>query len=156
MQIRPVTVEDASGIADLMNHLSARAMRIESGPWSAQDSEAWLGAMPPGTLHLAAIDETDGLVGIQHVRPAGLNAAEIGTYIQSDYQKQGVGTVLFQNMRERMQVLGTHMVWATIRPHETGALHYYRQQGFEVIRVEACRVRVRWRDITALQSMPPP
>lgn len=151
MQIRPVTVDDAPSVATLMNRLSASALQSTTGPWSADDCEAWLATLPEGSLHLGAVDNERGLIGIQQMRPAGKGVAEIDTFIALEHQSEGVGTQLFEAMRQRMEVVGTHMVWATIRPHQRGALHYYRRLGFEVVEVQACRVRVRWRDVGALQ-----
>ncbi|TNE92683.1 MAG: GNAT family N-acetyltransferase [Deltaproteobacteria bacterium] len=155
MYVRPVTADDAPGINALMNPIHALGLHADRGPWTVDDQQAFIQSIPRGGVLLAAVDGEE-IVGLQDVRPAGDKQAEIHTFVKLGRHGEGIGTALFDAMQLRVEALGTQVLWATMRAHDAGAVEFYKRLGFEVVGIEASRVRARWRVIPRADPLDEP
>ncbi|WP_299935242.1 GNAT family N-acetyltransferase [uncultured Pelagimonas sp.] len=72
----------------------------------------------------------------------------VGTHIDPDAARQGIGKALFTQTRETARLNGLRFLDAAIGDQNAGGLAYYERIGFETYATEPGRVRKRY-DVSA-------
>ena len=132
--VRPVTSQDASALADLINPI------IRAGGTTALQSEftpealdhAYLTGPQVLCCHIA-LDEAGQAAAFQTLgRYPGLpdDVGDIGTFAALDCKQNGAGSALFEATKARASELGHSAINATIRADNTGGLAFYTKLGF--------------------------
>jgi L-amino acid N-acyltransferase YncA len=155
IRIRPVRVEDAEGVVNVLNPL------IRSGEntaldrvYTVREERAFISAFPARGIFNIAERASDGvIVGLQNVEPfatytdAFAHVGIIGTYVDPSGHRQGIGRLLFEATRLAAQKKGYEKFFAFVRADNTGALEFYKRIGFEVIGVAKRHTRIKGRYI---------
>jgi L-amino acid N-acyltransferase YncA len=155
IRIRPVRVEDAEGVAKVLNPL------ILSGENTALDrvvteeeERAFISGFPVrGVFHVAERAEDEVIVGFQNIEPfatytdAFAHVAVIGTYVDQSGQRQGIGRLLFEATRLAAKEKGYEKFIAFVRADNAAGLAFYKRIGFEVIGVAKRHAKIKGRYI---------
>jgi L-amino acid N-acyltransferase YncA len=104
IRIRPVRVEDAEGVAKVLNPLilSGENTALDRVV-TAEEERAFISGFPVrGVFHVAERAEDEVVVGFQNIEPfatytdAFAHVGIIGTYVDQSGQRQGIGRLLFE------------------------------------------------------------
>lgn len=141
--IRPVEIEDAAGIAAILNPIiAARAYTVIDSQVSVEDERAFIRRFPSRGVFLVAIDEPGGaVVGFQDVAPfddstythAFDHVGVIGTYVDLSRRRQGIGGRLFAATLEAARAKGYEKLFSYVRADNEAGLNAYVKQGFRVV-----------------------
>ena len=139
--IRPVNVEDAELIAQLLNSIiDTERYTVMEGPMTAEKLLSYMQASPDQRIFNVAISDDDGRVlGTQSIdpHPTGLAAfrhvGDISTFISFDAHRMGIGQNLSQRTFKEAKARGYKKITAMIRADNPGAIAFYLNQGFNVI-----------------------
>lgn len=133
--VRAVRPDDASELADLLNHIIARGgtTALEQ-PFTAEALAAKFLTGPEVICCFVAIDPVSGrLEGWQTLlRNPSLpeTIGDIGTFARMGSTRRGVGSALFAATRAEARQQGLAAINATIRADNTGGLAFYSRMGF--------------------------
>ena len=135
LTVRPVDVDDAAELAELLNEVIAAggttALEVPFTPEGLD--EAYLTGP---TVHccFVAEDEDGELLGFQTLgRHPGLpdDVGDIATFAAVGATRRGIGSELLEATGPRAVELGIKAINATIRSDNVGGLAFYAGQGFE-------------------------
>ncbi|MBV8215470.1 MAG: GNAT family N-acetyltransferase [Verrucomicrobia bacterium] len=155
IRIRPVRIEDAEAIINLLNPL------IEAGEstaldtvFTAEEERIFISEFPVrGVFHAAEQTEDGTIVGFQNVEPFATytdgfaHVGVIGTYVERSGHRQGIGRLLFEATRLAAKDKGYEKFFAFVRADNVGALAFYKRIGFEVIGVAKRHAKIKGRYI---------
>jgi L-amino acid N-acyltransferase YncA len=155
IRIRPVCVEDAQGVVNVLNPL------IQAGESTALDrlftleeERIFIGAFPARGIFNVAEKTGDGvIVGFQNVEPfatysdAFAHVGVIGTYVDPSGHRQGIGRLLFEATRLAAKEKGYEKLFAFVRADNAGGLAFYKRIGFAVIGIAKRHAKIRGRYI---------
>jgi L-amino acid N-acyltransferase YncA len=155
IRIRPVRLEDAEGVVQVLNPL------IESGRHTALDrvftvdeERTFIRAFPVrGVFQIAERVDDGRIVGFQNVEPfatytdAFAHVGVIGTYVDPSGHRQGIGRLLFEATRLAAKEKGYEKFFAFVRADNIAALSFYTRIGFEVIGVAKAQAKIKDRYI---------
>jgi L-amino acid N-acyltransferase YncA len=155
IRIRPVRVEDAEGVAKVLNPL------ILSGENTALDrvvtveeERAFISGFPVrGVFHVAERAEDEVIVGFQNVEPfatytdAFAHVGIIGTYVDPSGQRQGIGRLLFEATRLAAKEKRYEKFSAFVRSDNAAGLAFYKRIGFEMIGVAKRHAKIKGKYI---------
>lgn len=155
IRIRPVRVEDAEGIVNVLNPL------VETGEstaldtvFTAEEERIFIREFPiRGLFHVA--EQTDGgtIVGFQNVEPfatytaAFAHVGVIGTYVDHSEHRQGIGRLLFEATRWAAKEKGYEKLFGFVRADNVTGLAFYKRIGFEVIGIAKRHAKIKGRYI---------
>ena len=106
--------------------LRAKVLR----PGLAVDRVGFPGDDDPGTFHLAAVDDTDTVVGIVSLIPDGAAGVRLRSMaVDPALQGSGVGRLLIEAAVERLRAAGAQRVWCNARDPAIG---FYERLGWAV------------------------
>ena len=106
--------------------LRARVLR----PGLPPDQVAFPGDDDPGTVHLAAVDDDDAVVGILALLPDGDAGVRLRSMaVEPSMQGAGVGRALVEAAVERLRAEGVTRVWCNARDTAVG---FYERLGWTV------------------------
>jgi len=135
LDIRPVRLEDAAELADLLNQIIARGgtTALEAPFTPKALAEAYLTG-PDVICCFVAVDRARGrLEGFQTLGYyPGLpeDVGDIGTFARIGSVQRGVGSMLFAATSAQARRRGLASINATIRADNTGGLAFYSRLGF--------------------------
>lgn len=136
LEVRPARVDDAPGLAELLNAVIARGgtTALET-PFTPELLDAvYLTGAKVICCFVAVDPESGRLEGFQTLgRYDGLpeGYGDIGTFARVDGTQRGVGSALFAATQAEARRLGLVGINATIRADNTGGLKFYGRMGFE-------------------------
>lgn len=153
IRIRPVRVEDAEGVANVLNPL------IQAGESTALDrvfttdeERIFISGFPTrGVFNVAEKTEDGVIVGFQNVEPFATytnsfaHVGVIGTYVDPSGHRQGIGRLLFEATRLAAKDRGYEKLFAFVRADNAGALAFYKRIGFEVIGTAKRHAKIKGR-----------
>ncbi len=152
LRIRAARLEDAAGLVAVLNPI------IEDGrytvldrPFSAQQERDYLAAFPARGLFLVAERGDGSLAGFQSMEPfasytgAFDHVGIMGTFVDLEQRREGVGRLLFDELRPRALRLGYQKIFTTIRSDNEASLGFHRALGFEVVGTARRQARIRGR-----------
>jgi L-amino acid N-acyltransferase YncA len=145
VMIRPVrrdSIEDAAGIADVLNNvIAAGRYTALTGHWTGEAELAFLQSFlrPRSQVFVAEVEGR--IAGLQSVEPfvsytsTMAHVAHCGTYVHSDFRGQGIGKRLAAATFDFARAHGYEKVVIYVLADNEGGLAYYRSLGFEPLGV---------------------
>ncbi len=154
VHIRQAQHRDADGISAFLQKLTAIGLRTL--PDTADYVLDRYIDHPDILSCCLAVSEADAPLGLQVLLRASAGneygVAQgwgiIGTHIDPDAARQGIGKALFTQTRETARLNGLRFLDAAIGDQNAGGLAYYERMGFETYAIEPGRVRKRY-DVSA-------
>src|SRR5512136_877972 len=138
--IRDAREEDLPAIVDIYNQSipSGRAT-ADTRPISVADRIEWFRDFDPKRRPIWVAEDEGRVVGcvylssFYHARPAYDKTAEISTYVATDYQRKGLGTLLKTKMIEACPRLGVENVISMYFDHNEATEKVNQRLGFKVV-----------------------
>ncbi len=158
--VRDAVASDASAIMRIYNReVLETTATLDAEPRTLEEQIRWLAERSGG--HVVIVVEVDGAVaGFASLSPFKPRAAyrptvENSVYVDPDYQRQGLGRILMNEIIDRARLFGFHSVIARIAEGNPGSVALHEGFGYEVVGVEreVGRKFGRWLDVTELQLM---
>jgi L-amino acid N-acyltransferase YncA len=155
IRIRPVRVEDAEGVAKVLNPLilSGENTALDRVV-TAEEERAFISGFPArGVFHVAERAEDEVIVGFQNIEPfatytdAFAHVGIIGTYVDLSGQRQGIGRLLFEATRLAAKEKGYEKFSAFVRADNAAGLAFYKRIGFEMIGVAKRHAKIKGKYI---------
>ena len=155
IRIRPVRVEDAEGIVNVLNPLiQAGTSTALDRVFTADEERIFISAFPPrGVFNVAEKTDDGAIVGFQNVEPfatytdAFAHVGVIGTYVALSGHRQGIGRLLFEATRLIAKDKGYEKFSAFVRADNVAGLAFYKRIGFEVIGTAKRHAKIKGRYI---------
>jgi L-amino acid N-acyltransferase YncA len=149
IQIRPVRIEDAEAIINVLNPLIVAGQSTAlDRVFTAEQEQKFIKDFPVrGIFHVAEQGET--IVGFQNVEPfatytdAFAHVGIIGTYVDQSGQRQGIGRLLFEATRLVAKEKGYEKIFAFVRADNVSGLAFYKRIGFDVIGVAKRHAKIK-------------
>jgi L-amino acid N-acyltransferase YncA len=150
IRIRPVRLEDAEGLARVLNPLIASgSYTVLDRSFTVDEERNFIRSFPErGIFHVAQQEPGDLIVGFQNVEPfstytqAFAHVGVIGTYLDPSGQRKGIGRLLFESTRWAAREKGYEKFFAFVRADNTGALSFYKRIGFSVIGIAKQQAKI--------------
>jgi len=158
--IRDAVDADAESLARIYNReVLETTATLDVEPRSLEDQRRWLSDRSGG--HAVIVIEIDGdVVGFASLSPFKERAAyrptvENSVYVDSAFQRRGLGRLLMAEIIDRARLHGFHSVIARIGEGNPGSIALHEGFGYEVVGVEreVGRKFGRWLDVTEMQLM---
>ena len=138
--IRDANEADLPAIVDIYNQSipSGRAT-ADTCPVSVADRVEWFRQFDPARRPIWVAEDQGHVVGcvylswFYHARPAYDKTAEISTYIATEYQRKGIGTLLKRKMIEACPRLGIENVISMYFDHNEATERVNKRLGFQVV-----------------------
>ena len=137
LQLRPATIDDRAAIRevaratwhDTYDELDADSIDTTIDEWYGDDAlEQALSK--PGTAFLVA--ERDGdIVGFSHGVVQNDEGDILRLSVHPDHQHEGIGTALYERLREDLQDFNMKRMRAIDLASNEGGQRFYEEQGFE-------------------------
>ncbi|MBN2098293.1 MAG: N-acetyltransferase, partial [Dehalococcoidia bacterium] len=137
---RDATEADLPAIVDIYNQsIPSGWATADMRPISVADRVDWFREFDPARRPIWVAEDDGRVVGcvylswFYHARPAYDKTAEISTYIATDYQRKGVGTLLKTKMIEACPRLGVENVISMYFDHNDATQKINGRLGFKVV-----------------------
>ncbi len=139
--VRQVIVDDAQGVADVLNPIIVEGLyTVLDTTFSVDEEKEFIAQFPEQGVFTVAVNvEKSEVVGFQNVEPfasytkAFAHVGIIGTFVGEASQGQGVSKKLFESTFEVAKQKGYEKLFAYVRSDNERALAAYLKQGFEVV-----------------------
>ena len=141
IDIRGATVDDAEGIASILNPIiTARIYTALDTPVTIDREREFIRQFPArGIFHVAVESKTGRIAGFQDVEPFAAfthafdHVGVIGTYVALDLRRQGIAARLFAATFQEAVHKGYEKLFSYVRADNEAGLNAYRAHGFRVI-----------------------
>jgi L-amino acid N-acyltransferase YncA len=155
IEIRDVRIEDAEGIAAVLNPIiAARIYTVLDTPVTVEQERDFIRTFPPRGIFLVAVDPaTDRVAGFQDVWPfadftrAFDHVGVIGTFVDLALRRQGIATRLFAATYEAARGKGYEKFFTYVRADNEAGLTTYLRQGFRMVGTAERQAKVDGRYI---------
>ena len=135
--IRPVVIEDADAIVELLNPLIAdgRYTSMKEQITVAEQIE-FINSINDISIYNIATSNEGKVLGIQDILPISAKfesnnyTGEISTFVSLEFHRSGIGTELSQATFKCAKSIGYSKLIATVRLDNPGAISFYQSQGF--------------------------
>lgn len=153
--IRAARPDDAEAIASILNRaIETRLFSALDTPFSVEAERRFIESFPARGVFLVAVRQPDDrVVGFQNVEPfasythAFEHVGVIGTYVDLDCRREGIGRQLFSAMATAAARAGYRKLFTYIRVDNPVALAAYQQQGFTIVGIARAHAHIDGRDI---------
>lgn len=149
IRIREATPDDAAAIVGILNPIiEAGAYTVLDGPLSIEDERQYITCFPQRGVFHVAVSPEGSLVGFQSVEPFASYArafdhvATIGTYVQLEQRRQGIGSRLAAATFEAARGRGFEKLFTYVRADSSGSLAFYLRLGFRVVGTAQRQARI--------------
>lgn len=140
LTLRAAQETDAQGMLGILNPIICAGVYTRMGQViSLPEQVQFIREFPEAGIFTVALwDRTQTLVGMQDVLPVEAEAGsttgfgEISTFVDLNAHRQGIGRQLTESTLRRAREKGFEQIFATIRSSNSGAISFYRSQGFRV------------------------
>ena len=140
MDFRNAVESDAEAISRLLQRLVARGKR--TNPSSVDFARSQYISNPDGVQCTVAVEEDGSVLGLQVLirttpdNPYGVEPGWgiIGTHVDPDAARRGIGKTLFARTREAARRAGIRKIDAFIAEENAEGLAYYEAMGFRTYR----------------------
>ncbi len=140
MITRDATEADLPAIVDIYNQsIPAGRSTADTSPITVSERVEWFRKFDPRKRPIWVAEDDGKVIGCVYLswfyggRPAYHKTAEISTYIASDYQRKGLGTLLKQKMIEACPQLGVENLISMYFDHNEGTTRMNEKFGFKVV-----------------------
>ncbi len=135
--IRPVVIEDADAIVELLNPLIAdgRYTSMKEQITVAEQIE-FINSINDISIYNIATSNEGKVLGIQDILPISSKfesnnyTGEISTFVSLEFHRSGIGTELSKATFKCAKSIGYSKLIATVRLDNPGAISFYQSQGF--------------------------
>ena len=153
IEIRDARIEDAEGIAAILNPIiAARCYTALDTPVTVEQEREFIRNFPPRGIFLVAVDTTSNrIVGFQDVSPfadftrAFDHVGVIGTYVDLELRRQGIATRLFAATFDAARRKGYEKLFTYVRADNETGLQTYLRQGFRIVGTAARHAKIDGR-----------
>jgi phosphinothricin acetyltransferase len=160
MELRLATLDDAEPIRQIYNlEVTTSTATFDLVPRSLEEQRAWQAERSGARAVVVA--ERDGQVcGFASLspwrdRPAYATTVEDSVYVHRDFQGQGVGRVLLEELLRTAIAHGFHACMARIVGGHAASIALHERCGFEVVGTEreVGRKFGRWLDVILMERL---
>ena len=149
--VRSASIDDAQGIIDILNPIIEEGRyTILDTPYTLEEEKDFIAAFPKnGILNVAVHPETQQVVGFQVIEAfasythAFDHVGVIGSFVHSDYMRQGIVSSLFLASFYHAKDMGYEKLFAYVRADNERALATYLKQGFEHIGIAKKHAKIQ-------------
>ncbi|WP_070968860.1 GNAT family N-acetyltransferase [Vibrio sonorensis] len=149
--VRQVTIEDAEGVANVLNPIIVEGLHtVLDTTFTTDEEKQFIATFPMGGVFTVALSEEHSqIVGFQNIEPfaqytkAFDHVGIIGTFVSKPAQGQGISKLLFQSTFEVAKQKGFEKLFAYVRSDNERALAAYTRQGFEIVGTAKKHAKVR-------------
>ena len=149
--VREAEVSDALGIINILNPIIEEGrFTILDKTFSLKEEEAFIRQFPTrGVFQVAVLEQCNTVVGFQNVEPFATYSSAfdhvgvIGTFVDSQFRRQGIAKQLFQATFYSAKDKGYEKLFAYVRGDNDRALSTYLNHGFEVIGTAKSHAKMR-------------
>lgn len=139
--VRKVQVSDALGITNILNPIIQEGRyTILDRTFTLEEEKEFIRGFPEtGVFNVALLEQSSTVAGFQNVEPFATytrafdHVGVIGTYVGSQYRKQGIAKSLFESTFKLAKLKGYEKLFAYVRGDNERALSTYINQGFVII-----------------------
>ena len=138
LNIRDATEEDLPAIVEIYNEsIPAGKSTADTQPVTVAERIDWFRSFDPKKRPIWVAEDEARIIGCIYLssfyggRPAYNKTAEISTYIATDYQGKGLGTILKQKMIEACPRLGVENLISMYFDHNETTKYLNNKFGFE-------------------------
>jgi L-amino acid N-acyltransferase YncA len=136
--LRPATESDLVAINDIYNHYVLHSTcTYQEEPELIEDRRRWFsqhGGKHP--VIVAVADERVvgwGSLSVFHARSAYRHTVENSIYLHHQYLRQGIGSLVLQELIRRARDLGHHVIIAGMDGEQAGSIALHAKFGFEKV-----------------------
>lgn len=148
--IRKATPEDAAGVFEVLSPI------VRTGMYSAIDPDLTVeqerdfiqSIHPRGWMIVAEDAESRRILGFHTLEPFAAyskvfdHVAIVGTYVELNQHRRGVGRALCAESFERAREAGFEKVFTYVRADNPRGLAFYEEMGFRVVGIAERQVKV--------------
>lgn len=153
--VRQASAEDAAAICAIYNrYVSDTTVSFEEEPVAANEMAQRIADVHAAALPWLVMLEGDKLIGYAYatkwrVRPAYRTSVETSVYLDPEYARQGVGTLLYQALLDDLRGRGLHLAIAGIAQPNEASVRLHEKLGFTKVAhfSEVGRKFGRWVDV---------
>ena len=153
--VRNAQKEDAQGIIDILNPIIKAGLHtVLDTPFSLEEEQRFIQEFPEnGVFHVATNSKKSKIVGFQNLEPfsgythAFDHVGVIGTYVDSEYRRQGIASQLFEATFEAAKTKGYEKIFTYVRSDNKIALATYIKYGFQVIGTAKKQAKIKGKYI---------
>ena len=141
LRIRPVTVDDADGVARVLNEaiLDGRYSLLDT-PFPVDAEREYIAAFPErGVFNVAELDGV-GIVAVQSLEPFSQytthehdHVLTMGTWVSEPFRRRGIGGRLAEASFTAARERGFEKVFTDIRADNLDSLAFHLALGFTVV-----------------------
>jgi L-amino acid N-acyltransferase YncA len=139
ISVRDATSNDLAAIVAIYNQsIPAGRATADTQPVTVESRRAWFGRFDPQKRPIWVAEEEDRTIGCVYLssfyegRPAYDQTAEISLYLDSDYQRRGLGSLLMQRMIDACPRLGVTTLIGMHFDHNKATHRLNQKFGFEL------------------------
>jgi phosphinothricin acetyltransferase len=151
----------AEGIRAIYNRaIESSTATFDMTPRSLSDQLEWIAEHSGAYPAVVALDAGGEVVGFGSLspyrpRPAYSTTVENSVYVHADFQRQGIGRALLDELLQLAEAHGFHAVMARVGGDNEGSVALHAACGFEMVGVEreVGRKFGRWLDVVCMQRL---
>jgi L-amino acid N-acyltransferase YncA len=141
IEIRDVRIEDAEGIAAILNPIiMARVYTALDTPVTIEQERQFIQNFPERGIFLVAVDTAvNRIIGFQDVSPfadfthAFDHVGVIGTYVDLELRRRSISKQLFEATFEAARQKGYEKFFTYVRADNEAGVHAYLHHGFRIV-----------------------
>lgn len=160
MQLRSATVADAERLCQIYNReVLETTATLDLVPRSLEDQRAYI-ADRSGALAVVVACDDDLVVGFASLsfyrdRHGYRTSVEDSVYIDRDWQRRGLGSLLLGEVLARASTHGFHACFARIVGPQEASVGLHERHGFTLVGIEreVARKFNRWHDVGLYQRL---
>jgi L-amino acid N-acyltransferase YncA len=153
LQIREARPDDAEAIAGILNLIiEAGVYTAFDTPFTAEAERKYIANFPRrGVFHVAVRRPDRKIIGFQSMEPFATythafdHVGVLGTYVDLQCRRQGIGRCLFEATFEAARRKGYEKIFTFIRSDNSAALASYLKQGFHIAGTAEKQAKVNGR-----------
>ena len=154
MNIRPVKLEDAEGIAEVYNYYIQNTHHtFETEPLSGDEMRKRIAETIENYPYLVA-EEDDEIIGYAYaaqfrLRQAYEYSVEVSIYVKNEAKQKGIGTNLYETLFAELAETDVHIIVAGISLPNDASIKFHEKFGFtKVARFREIGYKLgRWIDV---------
>lgn len=148
--VRNARPQDAEAVVAILNPIiEAGCYTAFDAPFTVEAERSYIENLPPrGIFHVAVDRVHQAVVGFQSLEPFAAytqafdHVGVVGTYVDLNWRRRGIGSVLFETMWETASKKGYEKIFTFVRADNPAALAAYLKQGFSVVGTARRHARV--------------
>ena len=160
MNIRLAAHADLAPINDIYNHYVLHSTcTYQEVPERIEDRRLWFNQHDEKHPVIVAVADEQvvgwGSLSPFHARSAYRHTVENSIYLHHEYQRQGIGSIVLQELITRARILGHHVIIAGMDGEQTASMALHTKFNFEKVgHLKRVGFKFnRWLDVIYAESM---